>query len=208
MEDAVKENRIKELEKELEIAQNELNTEKEANQNITNTVSTQVDPTKLYSEDLIKKFKDNNISEITTPQRPKTENNSFKRKNLYLKEKIELNRIENIDSNVEEEKKFIEKIKEMNTKKEQENDVIFGDIEDIFDANDNNNFISKENFQNETLINFYDTLNHLVKEANELELGYIKNIKKRNENKIKKNKEEEEKRKKEEEKRKKRRRKK
>ena len=87
MEDAEKENRIKELEKELEIAQNELNTEKEANQNITNTVSTQVDPTKLYSEDLIKKFKDNNISEITTPQRPKTENNSFKRKNLYLKEK-------------------------------------------------------------------------------------------------------------------------
>ena len=54
VEDAVKENRIKELEKELEIAQNELNTEKEANQNITNTVSTQVDPTKLYSEDLIK----------------------------------------------------------------------------------------------------------------------------------------------------------
>ena len=29
-----------------------------------------VNPTKLYSEDLIKKFKDNNISEITTPQRP------------------------------------------------------------------------------------------------------------------------------------------
>ena len=87
---------------------------------------------------------------------------------------------------MEEEKKFIEKIKEMNTKKEQENDVIFGDIEDIFDANDNNNFISKENFQNETLINFYDTLNHLVKEANELELGYIKNIKKETKIKLKK----------------------
>ena len=110
---------------------------------------------------------------------------------------------------MEEEKKFIEKIKEMNTKKEQENDVIFGDIEDIFDANDNNNFISKENFQNETLINFYDTLNHLVKEANELELGYIKNIKKKETKiKLKKTKKKKKKEKKKKKKEKKRRRKK
>ena len=43
----------------------------------------------------------------------------------------------------------------MNTKRTK-NDIIFGDIEDIF-YESNNNFISKENFQNETY-NFYDII--------------------------------------------------
>ena len=70
------------------------------------------------------------------------------------------------------EQAFLKEIKKIH---EESDDVVFGNIEDIINDKYNDN-----DFENSIIKEMYKTIKVLIDEANEIEKGYIKNIREKN----------------------------